>query len=143
MAIQITAKGTKRSRRRIINEINVMPLIDIMLVLLVVFMVTAPVHITGIEVNLPQTNSKTMSHNDEPLVISIDKQGSIYIMNTLIKNHELAHKLKAITNEKYDTKIFIKADTDLNYGKIMQIMSQISNAGFVQVGLVSQTIDKK
>lgn len=143
MAIQITTKSTKRARRKIINEINVMPLIDIMLVLLVVFMVTAPMLITGVEVNLPKTDSKAIAGNDEPLVISINKEGGIYIMNTLIKSNELVHKLKAITHEKYDTKIFIKADTDLSYGHIMHIMSQISNAGFVQVGLVSQTIHKK
>ncbi len=137
MAIQVNAVN-KRSRRKIINEINVMPLIDIMLVLLVVFMVTAPMLITGVDVNLPTANSKALSGSDEPLVISINKEGSVYIMQSKIARKDLTSKLRAITGEKYDTKIFIRADTSLSYGDIMSIMTQISNAGFSQVGLVSQ-----
>ena len=131
--------SSRRARRKIVNEINVMPLIDVMLVLLVVFMITAPMLITGVDVNLPQTNSKALPGTDEPLVISIDKEGKIYIMDTIIDKNTLIDKLKAITHEKYDTRIFIRADQQLSYGKIMHVMSQISNAGFMQVGLVSQT----
>ena len=137
MAIQVNAVN-KRSRRKIINEINVMPLIDIMLVLLVVFMVTAPMLITGVDVNLPTANSKALGGSDEPLVISINKEGSVYIMQSKIERRDLTSKLRAITHEKYDTRIFIRADAALSYGDIMSIMTQISNAGFSQVGLVSQ-----
>jgi len=108
-----------------------------MLVLLVIFMVTAPVLISGIEVNLPQSNSKALVAEIEPLVISVDLQGNLYIMKAKLEKANLIGKLKAITKEKYDTKIFIKADKDLNYGTMIKIISLISKAGFNQVGLVS------
>ncbi len=138
MAVQINTNN-KRSRRKIVNEINIMPLIDIMLVLLVVFMVSAPMLITGVDVNLPQANSKPLSGNDEPLVVSVDKSGALYLMNTKINRNDLVAKLRAISGEKYDTRIFIRADAALTYGDIMLIMTEISNAGFSQVGLVSQS----
>jgi biopolymer transport protein TolR len=131
--------ANKRARRKIINEINVMPLIDIMLVLLVIFMVTAPMLITGVDVNLPQANSKALPGSDEPLVISINRKGAIYIMETEVAQDTLVSKLRAITKEKYDTRIFIRADEALSYGQIMQLITQVSNAGFSQVGLVSKT----
>ena len=139
MAIQIDTSKNNRSRRKIVNEINVMPLIDVMLVLLVVFMVTAPLLITGVDVNLPQANTKSLPGDDEPLVVSVDKAGNIYIMNTKIQAADVVAKLRAISNEKYDTRIFIRADSALSYGQIMQIIAQISNAGFSQVGLVSES----
>jgi biopolymer transport protein TolR len=139
MAIQIDTRKNNRSRRKIVNEINVMPLIDVMLVLLVVFMVTAPLLITGVDVNLPQANTKSLPGDDEPLVVSVDKAGNIYIMNTKIQAADVVAKLRAISNEKYDTRIFIRADSALSYGQIMQIIAQISNAGFSQVGLVSES----
>jgi biopolymer transport protein TolR len=143
MAFQINSSFSKRGKRRIINEINVMPLIDIMLVLLVVFMVTAPMLITGVDVNLPQANSKPLPGTDEPLVVSIDKKGNMYIMETMISQDTLVPKLRAISKEKYDTRIFIRADANLSYGQIMNVMTEISNAGFSQVGLVSQSLNKK
>jgi biopolymer transport protein TolR len=143
MAFQINKPSGGRGRRRIVNEINVMPLIDIMLVLLVVFMVTAPMLITGVDVNLPQANSKSLPGNDEPLVVSVDKKGNVFIMNTMISPNSLVDKLRAISKEKYDTRIFIRADANLSYGQIMNIMTEISNAGFSQVGLVSQSLNKK
>ena len=129
-----------RKRKAIINEINVMPLIDVMLVLLVIFMATAPTLITGVDVNLPSANSKALPGNDEPLIVSIDKNGTVYIMNTPIEKKDLLAKLKAITNQKYDSRIFIRADSSLSYGQIMTVMTEISNAGFTQVGLVSQSV---
>ncbi len=139
MAFQLGRVAGKRGRRKIINEINVMPLIDIMLVLLVIFMVTAPMLITGVDVNLPDTNAKAIESNDEPLVISIDRKGVVYLMDSVIAKEAIVEKLKAITKEKHDTKIFIRADEVLSYGSIMQIITDISNAGFTQVGLVSKS----
>jgi len=129
----------KRNRRTIVNEINVVPLIDIMLVLLVIFMITAPIMLSGVEVNLPKASSKSLELDSEPLVISIDLKGNLYIMQTKIELKDLAKKLKAITKEKYDTKIFIKGDKDLNYGSIIKVMTLIGQAGFHQVGLVSKS----
>lgn len=139
MAVQLGGVANRRGRRKIINEINVMPLIDIMLVLLVIFMVTAPMLITGVDVNLPDTNAKAIESNDEPLVISIDRKGVVYLMDSVIAKEAIVEKLKAITKEKHDTKIFIRADKALSYGSIMQIITDISNAGFTQVGLVSKS----
>jgi len=129
----------KRSRRTIVNEINVVPLIDIMLVLLVIFMVTAPIILSGVEVNLPKASSKDLGLDSEPLVVSLDIKGNLYIMQTKVEIKDLAKKLKAITKEKYDTKIFIKGDTDLNYGTIIKAITLIGQAGFHQVGLVSKS----
>lgn len=129
----------KRNRRNIVNEINVVPLIDIMLVLLVVFMVTAPIILSGVEVNLPKANNKSLEFDSEPLVVSIDLKGSLYIMQTKVEIQDLAKKLKFITKEKYDTKIFIKGDKDLNYGTIIKAITLIGQAGFHQVGLVSKS----
>jgi biopolymer transport protein TolR len=139
MAFQIGGVVSKQARRKIINEINVMPLIDIMLVLLVVFMVTAPMLITGVDVNLPDTNAKAIEGSDEPLIVSIDRKGVIYLMDSVVAKEAIVSKLKAITLEKRDTKIFIRADEALNYGIVMQIITDISNAGFTQVGLVSKS----
>jgi biopolymer transport protein TolR len=139
MAFQININSNRRKRKAIINEINVMPLIDVMLVLLVIFMATAPTLISGVDVNLPAADSKALPGNDEPLVISIDKNNIVYIMNTEIAKAQLVAKLKAITNQKYDSRIFIRADSSLSYGNIMSIMTEISNAGFTHVGLVSQS----
>ncbi|AVP87046.1 hypothetical protein phytr_840 [Candidatus Phycorickettsia trachydisci] len=129
----------KRSRRTVVNEINVVPLIDIMLVLLVIFMVTAPIILSGVEVNLPKASSKDLGLESEPLVVSLDIKGNLYIMQTKVEIKDLAKKLKAITKEKYDTKIFIKGDTDLNYGTIIKAITLIGQAGFHQVGLVSKS----
>jgi biopolymer transport protein TolR len=103
MAFKINLNNMGRKRKAIINEINVMPLIDVMLVLLVIFMATAPTLITGVDVNLPSANSKALPGNDEPLIVSIDKNGTVYIMNTPIEKKDLLAKLKAITNQKYDS----------------------------------------
>lgn len=128
----------KRNRRTIVNEINVVPLIDIMLVLLVIFMVTAPIILSGVEVNLPKA-SNSLELDSEPLVVSIDLKGNLYIMQTKVEIKDLAKKLKFITKEKYDTKIFIKGDKDLNYGTIIKAITLIGQAGFHQVGLVSKS----
>ena len=127
----------KRSSRKIMSEINVTPLIDIMLVLLVIFMVTAPMLVTGVEVNLPEANTPTLTSTDEPLVISINKKNEIYIMETKIDPQKLIHKLQSIAGIKKDSHIFIKADKDISYGKVMKVIGQINAAGFTQVGLVS------
>lgn len=129
----------KRNRRTIVNEINVVPLIDIMLVLLVIFMVTAPIILSGVEVNLPKASNKSLELDSEPLVVSIDLKGNLYIMQTKVEIKDLAKKLKFITKEKFDTKIFIKGDKDLNYGTIIKAITLIGQAGFHQVGLVSKS----
>lgn len=135
---------TCRGRAKISSEINITPIVDVMLVLLVIFMVTAPMLVSGIKIDLPETTAKPISGQEEPLAISIDKKSNIYIMETAIKREELIPKLKAITKEKMDTRIFVRGDSGLNYGSIMEIVGDISAAGFSKVALITTVkSDKK
>jgi len=119
------------------SEINVTPMVDVMLVLLIIFMVTSPMLVAGVEVDLPETKSSPISGQDTPLVISIKKEGDIFITETKTPFSELATKLKNITKEKKDTRIFVKGDRNVSYGKIVETMAEIHNAGFTKVALIS------
>jgi biopolymer transport protein TolR len=130
-------KSSKRGYRKISSEINITPIVDVMLVLLVIFMVTAPMLISGIKVDLPETTAKPIAGQEEPLAISIDKNGKIYLMDTLIEENMLIEKLKAITKAKMDTRIFVRADQNLTYGAIMSIVGEINAAGFSRVALIT------
>ncbi len=128
----------KYHRNKIISEINITPLVDVMLVLLIIFMVTSPMLMAGINVDLPQTQSTPLSNDqDDPLVISINAKGHIYIMETLISKQELLPKLKAIVKEKYDHRIFIKGDKNIHYGKIIEVIGELNSAGFNKVALIT------
>lgn len=138
MGIQTNPTGS-RKRRALVSEINVTPLVDVMLVLLVIFMITAPMMISGINVDLPDTQSTPMKGNDEPLTISIDKSGDIFIMDTKVDEKQLIPKLKAITSSKakMKTRIFVRGDKNISYGKIMSVVGEISSAGFAKVALIT------
>lgn len=127
-----------RNKHALISEINVTPLVDVMLVLLIVFMVTAPMMVAGIQVDLPETKASPVSHQEEPLTISINKKGEVYILDTMIDRKNLAAKLKAITKAKMDTRIFVKGDKNVSYGEIVDVVSEINAAGFGKVALVTQ-----
>ena len=143
MAISSQGHGTnRRNRRRLMNEINVTPMVDVMLVLLIVFMITSPMLVAGIEVDLPETESAPISGQFKPLVISIDKNNQIYITETKIDPKELITKLKNITKEKKDTRIFVKGDKTVPYGVVIETMSRIHNAGFTKVALISDIKNK-
>jgi len=134
-----SVSGRKRSRHRLVSEINVTPLVDVMMVLLVIFMVTSPMLVAGIEVDLPQTKSSPISGDDTPLVVSINKDGELFLMETKIMPSELVAKLSSIGAENKDTKrIFVKGDKEVPYGKIVETMAEIKNAGFTKVALVSE-----
>jgi len=137
MAMNISKGNKTRGRGRLMSEINVTPMVDVMLVLLIIFMITSPMLVAGIEVDLPETKSAPISGQDKPLVISIDKKGEIFITETKIPAGELVAKLGNITQEKKDTRIFVKGDKNLSYGKIVEIMAEIQNAGFTKVALIS------
>lgn len=132
------SRNTKRGRSRLISEINITPMVDVMLVLLIIFMITSPMMVAGIEVDLPETSASPMTGDSKPLVISIDKAGDVYILETKIAASELVAKLENITNEKKDTRIFIKGDKNVSYGKIVETMAEISSAGFTKVALISE-----
>ncbi len=142
MAAQIISgssgrRGSRYSRRQV-SDINVTPFVDVMLVLLVVFMVTAPLMTVAVPVDLPKTQAHTMSQDKEPLVVSIDAQGHVFLMDKGLKLDELVPKLKAITGTNAEARIFVRGDKDLAYGRIMEVMGTISSAGFTKVALVAE-----
>ena len=144
MAMTCGDKKQSRGRSAISSVINITPIVDVMLVLLVIFMITAPLLVSGVAVDLPDATAKPIVGQEEPLAVSIDKNGKIYIMETAIEEGELVGKLKAITKEKMDTRIFVRGDASLNYGKIMAIVGDISAAGFSKVALITNAkMDKK
>ena len=132
-----TAVQLKR-RYKPMAEINVTPFVDVMLVLLVVFMITAPLLTVGVKVDLPSAEANVIQGNDEPLTISINSVGQIYLQESLIVLPDLAPKLRAITGENPDTRIFVRGDKEINYGLVMEIMSAINSAGFSKVALITK-----
>jgi biopolymer transport protein TolR len=118
--------------------INVTPLVDVMLVLLVVFMVTAPLLTVGVPVDLPQTQAPAINEPKEPTVISVTKDGLIFVQETSVPIDTLVEKLQAITGSNPDAVIYVRGDKDINYGKVLEVMSLISNAGFHKVSLVAE-----
>jgi biopolymer transport protein TolR len=141
MAAQMMSAGGGRGRRRTtrpMSEINVTPFVDVMLVLLVVFMVTAPMMTVAVPVDLPKTQAHTLSQDKEPLVISISAEGHIYLQNKPLRLDELVPKLKAVTGANPEARIFVRGDKQIPYGKIMEVMGSISSAGFTKVALVAE-----
>ncbi len=142
MAAQIMAPGGRgRGRRRSsrpMSDINVTPFVDVMLVLLVVFMVTAPLMTVAVPVDLPKTQAHTVSQDKEPLVVSLDADGKVYLQERQLKLDDLIPKLKAVTGANPDARIFVRGDKAIAYGKIMEVMGAISSAGFTKVALVAE-----
>jgi len=136
-------KGRGRGRSgRPMAEINVTPFVDVMLVLLIVFMVTAPLLTVGVPVDLPQTRAKSLGEDREPLSVTIDKGGKIFLQNTPIEADDLVPKLIAISNNGYNQRIFVRGDNSVDYGKVMQVMGLLNSAGFTRIGLVTDTVKK-
>ena len=119
------------------SEINVTPFVDVMLVLLIIFMVTAPLMTVGVEVNLPKTKANSLPGNDEPLTITVDGDGLIYLQETVLELETLVPRLQAITGENPEARIFIRGDAGIDYGQIMEVMGTINSAGYKKVGLVT------
>lgn len=134
--------GKRNSHYHPMAEINVTPLVDVMLVLLIIFMVTSPMMVSGVTVDLPETSTEPVSGQDEPLAVSIDAGGSIYIQEEKIKKTELISKLTAITGEKRDMRIFVRGDKTVDYGKIMDVVGAINAAGFTKVALLTETVGR-
>ncbi len=143
MAASIKSIKRSRTRRSHISEINVTPFVDVILVLLIIFMVTAPLLTVGVPVDLPKVDSKGISDNVEPLVITLQENGNIFLQETKIDIKGLVPKLIAITGEKPDTKIYIRADRKIEYGQVMQIMSHINASGFKKVALITELPKQK
>ena len=147
MNIQSSGGGGRagfRKSYRPMSEINVTPFIDVMLVLLIVFMVTAPLLSAGIPVDLPKTEAASVSETDEkPLEVAVNKKGDIYIGETKVTATELLKKLSAITGDDRERRVFIKADQGLAYGKVMEILGSINKAGYKKVALITEPTPSK
>ena len=124
------------------SDINVTPFVDVMLVLLVIFMVTAPLLTVGVQVDLPETNADTLQSDNEPLEVTIDSSGIIFIQETEIGLSELIPKMKAITENRFDTKIYVRGDETIDYGQIMMVLGELSGSGFSKVALITKPLSK-
>ncbi len=138
MAGSIGGGTAKRGRRAMSAEINVTPLVDVMLVLLIVFMITAPLLTTGVDVALPESRSENLpAPSETPLSVSIDAAGQVYIQDTETDLDDLTSKLFAITGEGYEERIFLRADQTVDYGRVMQVMTTMQRAGFRNIAMVT------
>jgi biopolymer transport protein TolR len=132
------SKSRSRSRS-LMSEINVTPFVDVMLVLLIVFMVSAPMLTVGVPVNLPNSDADSLPDDKEPLTLSINSLGEIFIQDTKIGFNELIPKLLAVSKNRTDTRIYVRGDKNINYGRVMEIMGKLSGSGFSKVALLSET----
>ncbi len=128
----------RTAKRRLMSEINVTPMVDVMLVLLVIFMVTAPLLTVGVPVDLPQTKAPAINEPKEPLVITIDAKGEVYLQNSKIDAKDLAARLTAITSNNPDAAIYVRGDRAIDYGRVLEIMGIVSAAGFTKVSLIAE-----
>lgn len=129
-----------RARRHLpMSEINVTPFVDVMLVLLIVFMVTAPLLTVGVPIELPDSRGQQLQTSKEPLTISVNRDGKVYVQETEITLDEIAPKLKAIAKSGYDEQIFVRGDKGIDYGTVMRVMGRIKSAGFTKVSLVTES----
>ena len=122
-----------------ISQINVTPFVDVMLVLLVVFMVTAPLLSVGVIIDLPKTQAAVLEGQDEPLEVTVDSSGQVYVQELEVEMAQLVPRLIAITGRKPDTRIFVRGDRAIDYGRVMEVMARINVAGYTRVALVTET----
>ena len=127
----------KRQRRRPMSDINVTPFVDVMLVLLIVFMVTAPLLSAGVPVDLPQAQAKPLALEKEPITVTVDTQGRVFVKDAAVAMEDLVPKLTAAAASNLDERIYVRGDKAVSYGDIMRVMGVISSAGFTHIGLVA------
>ena len=140
-AVPTVQVGKRRHRRRpVMSEINVTPMVDVMLVLLIIFMVSAPLLTVGVPIDLPQTQAKSLDQDKEPLTVSVKVDGEVFLQNSEIKVDELVPKLQAITQARggLDERIYVRGDRKVDYGTVMRVMGRLSAAGFRRVALVTE-----
>ncbi len=127
----------RRARKAPMAEINMTPMVDVMLVLLIIFMVAAPLMTVGVPLELPKTNAKALSADKQPITISVQKGGEVFLQETPVEADAIVEQLKAIAEAGYEERIFLRADSNADYGTVMKVMSRISAAGFKNIGLVT------
>ena len=132
------AFNLKRSEREPMSEINVTPFVDVMLVLLIIFMVTAPLLTVGVQVDLPESSADTLPEESEPLTLTINSKGEVFIQETKIEFNNLIKKILAVSNNRTDTRIYVRGDKTINYGRVLEVMGKLSGSGFTKVALISE-----
>ena len=148
MAIGTSSRGARsgsrrrRGRNSLNAEINVTPLVDVMLVLLIVFMIAAPLLSVGVPVELPKTDAKSLPSEQEPITITVDFDGKVFIQEEEITLDDLASRLVAVSANGYDERIYLRADQDSDYGAVMKVMARVNSAGFSNLGLVTDPISQ-
>lgn len=135
--------GRAGRRKRPMAEINVTPFVDVMLVLLIVFMVTAPLLTVGVPVNLPKTKAQPLSQERDPLSVTIRRDGRIYLQNVAIDEDALVPKLTAIAQNGYEERIYVRGDASADYGRVAKVLGLLNQAGFTHIGLVTDVAKNK
>ena len=130
--------GRGRGRYRPLAEINVTPLVDVMLVLLIIFMVTAPLMTSGVDVDLPKTDAKPLNSDAQPLTVTINAEGHIYLQDSQVEIPDLVAKLQAVSQNNPERRIFVRGDRAVSYGLVMQVMGTITQGGFSKVALLAE-----
>jgi biopolymer transport protein TolR len=136
-----SSSGHRRRRRHgVMSEINVTPMVDVMLVLLIIFMVSAPLLTVGVPIDLPQSQAKSMDQDQKPVTVSVNNQGQVFLQETEIPIEELEAKLKAVTEARggLDERVYVRGDRKVDYGTVMKVMGRLSAAGFRRVALVTE-----
>jgi len=130
----------KRHRQKVMSEINVTPMVDVMLVLLIIFMVSAPLLTVGVPIDLPQSQAKSLDQDKEPLTLSVNEKGQVYLQNAEISVDDLIPKLEAVAQARGGTeaRVYVRGDKKVDYGTMMKVMGRLSSAGFHRVALVTE-----
>ena len=131
------SRRRRRNRPRAMSEINVTPFVDVMLVLLIIFMVAAPLLVVGVPIDLPETSANQLESEEEPITVSITEDGLVFLQETEVSLDQLLSTLESIASEGAETRIFVRGDRGTDYGTIMQVMARISGAGYTRLGLVT------
>lgn len=135
------AMNSGGNNRRFMSEINVTPLVDVMLVLLIIFMVAAPMMMQGVDVNLPKTTTKNIKTTDEPLMLTVNKKKEIFLENHPVELDRLELKIKKIFENRREKEVMLRADKDVPYGFVIDVMARVKNAGISKLGMVTEPLD--
>lgn len=129
------------SGKKLMSEINVTPLVDVMLVLLIIFMVTAPMMMEGVDVNLPQTKTKSIKTQEDPLILSVTKNGDVFLENHTVKLEDLGQKIETVFKYRKEKEVLLRADKDIPYGFVVKVMAEVKRAGVAKLGMVTEPLD--
>jgi len=138
VAISFISKKNRNKKKHIINDINITPFVDVLLVLLIIFMVASPMLTSSVNVTLPQGSSEPIKEKTQPIIISINNEGSIFLQDDSVKISSINKEISKITNNDFESKIFIRADKSLDYGRVMEVLKTLNIGGFRNVMLVTE-----